>query len=60
MVANTALLKLPSVIQQERQQADDQNDATHPGNHWTLLWDDPTRLPPTWLLTPPQSERYPV
>ena len=34
---------LPTLVHQERRQAD---SPTHPGNHLTLLWDDPTRIPP--------------
>ena len=33
---------LPRLVHQERRRA---NSPSHPGNHLTLLWDDPTRIP---------------
>lgn len=39
-------LHSPTVVWQERQEAVRLNDTTHLAHHMTLLWDDPTRLPP--------------
>lgn len=36
----------PTVVLQERQEAVRLNDTKHLAHHLTLLWDDPTRLPP--------------
>lgn len=39
--------QLPLVVQDLRNEANSVNDGNHLGNHLTLLWDDPHRLPPT-------------
>jgi hypothetical protein len=56
LVAHNAPGDLPRVVHRERQQANDHSDTAHLGNHLTLLWDDPNRVPPHWLLTTPWAE----
>lgn len=48
--------QLPFLVHRERQQA---NTPTHPGNHLTLLWDDPTRIPADLYASPHDRFRAP-
>ncbi len=45
--------RLPSIVLKLRKSNDAKNDAKHLGNHLTLFWDDPVRVPPSLNLAAP-------
>lgn len=57
IILNKNLLELPKIIQEQRLQAIG-NDV-HLGNHLTLLWDDPNRLPLKYNRQTNTRLRYP-
>jgi len=52
MIPHEKLHKLPHLVRELQLQAT--NQTNHPGNHLTLLWDDPTRVPVELTFQQPQ------
>ncbi len=47
LLAACTFCALPATIREQRRQAVAADDEEHPGHHLTLMWDDPTRVPPS-------------